>query len=248
MAKTYKPRNNRRRRNYRRSKTSFAKKVVQISKATALKEAETKRVYYTLNKIPFNSLESDNCHFTLLSQISQAGPGEASWENRRIGNSVQPCWLKGFLYLNNTHHGNYDATKNYAVRVLVLKDKENVISTTTNPTAFKFFRTEGQATPCTGTLLDTIRPIDWRGFKPMFDKTYKIYQSTSYSGNGSPPNVKVPISIDLTKCNFDFNRADNELVKENIAMYVMVRSFDGNSHSTLAFTLTSELTLSFKDL
>ena len=175
--------NYRRRRYNRRGNKSLVRTIVRVSKATALKEAETKRIYTNVAST-FNQEESQGHMMTLISAIPQAGTagnevGEASFENRRIGNSVQPCWLKGFLFLQNLHHGNFDYNKNYSVRVMILKDKMNIVQTSNQPIAYPLYRVEGQAAACTGGMIDHCRPIAWDNWQVLKDSQYKLGQFTN---------------------------------------------------------------------
>lgn len=245
-----KKRNFRPRRRYRRrAKSTLVSTIKAVSKAVTLKEAETKRMYITNSNVQLlGDLGSAYLH-DVLSHIPQAAAGEASWENRRIGNSVQPCWLKGWLFIRNVHHGTFDYAKNYSVRIMFLKDRNNIINDPSIPaSAFPLYRKEGTTQVVQGNMYDNIRDVDYRAWKVMSDKHYKLYQYSTFTAGALTDFIKIPVSLDLTKCTFDFDRGDAQLSKENIVMLIQSRSFNGNVVANQTVSVDYEFTLSFKDV
>lgn len=245
-----KKRNFRRRRPYRpRAKKGLVSTIKSVSKAVALKEAETKRVYFTVTNQDINNNLGLSYWSDVMSDIPQAGAGEASWENRRIGNTVQPCWLKGFIFIRNIHHGTFDHAKNYSIRVMVMKDKNNIMNDPqVSLASLPLYRKEGVTSPVAGTLYDNLRDVDWRAWEPLMDKQYKLFQYSTMTAGQVTPFLKIPVSINLTKCTFDFDRANSQLSKENIVLFVQTRPFTGAQVGTQSIQVSYELALSFKDI
>ncbi len=222
--------------------------IKSVSKAVALKEAETKRVYVRVSET-FDTSEAQTHKFDVLSLIPQASGTDAGHEDVRIGNSVQPCWIKGYIFLSNIHHGSFDFNKNYSVRTMILKDRLNVINDPNIPaSAMPIYRVEGQTSPATGGILDHCADIDWRAWKPMMDRQDTLYQFSEFTGGARKPFVKIPVSIPLTKCDFDFDRGNSELIKENIALLISVRNFGGGVENSNAVKVYYDLCVSFKDM
>lgn len=245
----YKPKRQIRRRPYRKRKTNktLIKTIKSVSKAVALKEAETKRVYVRVSET-FDSVEAGTHKFDVLSLIPQADATSAGQEQVRIGNSVQPCWVKGYIFLSNIHHGNFDYNKNYSVRVMCLKDRLNVINDGTVPaSAIPLYRVEGQTTPASGGILDHCAPIDWRAWQVMMDKQYKLFQYSEMTAGAKTPFIKIPVSIPLTGCDFNFDRGNAQLVQENIGLFLSVRSFNGAPVTSNTVKVYYDLCVSFKD-
>jgi len=227
--------------------TKLVNTIKAVSKSVALKEAETKRVYVRVSET-FDAAESQTHKFDVLSLIPQQTPATSGHEDVRIGNSVQPCWVKGYIFLSNIHHGNFDFTKNYSVRVMCLKDRLNVINDpNVTPSAMPLYRVEGQTAPATGGILDHCAPIDWRAWKVMMDKQYKLFQYSEFTAGSNTPFIKIPVSIPLTGCDFNFDRGNDELIKENIALFLSVRSFNGAVMNSNTVKVYYDLCVSFKD-
>lgn len=246
------PRNYRRFNRKRRSRkpsTALIKTIRHESKLATMKEAETKRCFFTNLNHNFTTDDASTFYHDVISSIPQSGGAlQASWTNRRIGNSVQPCWLKGYIYIRNLHHGTFDYEKNYSIRVMFLKDKNNVVNDPSVPAgSMPLYRHEGETVTASGALYDNLRDIDYRSWKVMSDKQYKLFQYSTFSAGSNTPFLKIPVSINLTKCNFAFDRGESQLSKENIIMLVQSRSFNGNLVSNQSVSISYELVLSFKD-
>lgn len=234
-------------RRVRRTSSALTRTIARVSKRVALQQQETKRKYITVTG-QFDATDAGTHYYDMLTQILQAQNSNAGFEDRRIGNQVTPCWLKGFIMLTNIHHGTFDFTKNYSIRVMILRDRLNIINDGTIPaSAFPIYRQQGQTAPVTGALVDHCQPIDYRAWQVMMDKQYNLYQQSSFTA-GHKPFLRIPISVNLTKCKFDFDRGTDQLVDNNIALFISARSFDGTIHSSvIPVKYYYDLTLSFKD-
>lgn len=252
MAQSYPNRRKKAGRRKARKNSKLVSTIKSVSKAVALKEAETKRVYlrHSGQIGDSNNQNTLQTHYTdLISSIPQQTAATSGFESVRIGNEVSPCWLKGFIFLSNIHHGNFDFVKNYSCRIMILKDRNNIISDpNVVPSAYPLYRVAGQAAAATGSLLDHCAPIDWRAWQPLMDKQYKLMQYSELTAGAKSPFIKIPVSINLTKCNFEFDRGNADLTKENIMLFMSFRSFDGAVHQGEApIDFYYDLCLSFKD-
>lgn len=206
------------RRRYGKSKRSFSKRQVNVIKSLALKTTnktrELKSLNLTVNEdiIPIGGqgIIQNAASNTYVYNYVSSGTGVGT----RIGNKVTPVrlTLKGWHKINGLSTSS--SSREIALRVCMgyvdnatLQELEN--SFTATPLFWS-----NKPTVYTADYRDALRNFNWKAFRPIYDKTFKV--RPDYKQSNTDTAVPQGKDYGMVNINHTFSKS-NELTADTIA-------------------------------
>ena len=250
------------RRAYRKRSMPFSKRQTNVIKSLALKTtkqiAETKFLNVSVDEatcpIGSSAVITNNLNNSYVYNYMTVGTGRS----QRVGHQINPIALKlkGWHKLNGVSNGA--SAREVALRVVLgYVDNDSLQTLEAGLGSFPLFW-NGTASIYTNDYRDIMRSFNWKAFKPVYDKVFKVrpdYENSAGSANEVVPQGKDYAMININhkfgkKAELRYDAVNQDCwQKQNLVMLCFSRLMtDDTTLTTLAHEFCLEGGLYYTDI